>query len=105
MVASGGADGFARVYDIRSGTASPVARQNEPIKRVRFMEGPQPILATVGTNTLQYNDARSPTPMATVNLPERCYSMDLKKNLLVVATSERSLLLFDLRHPSTLLKV
>ncbi|ORY97808.1 WD40-repeat-containing domain protein [Syncephalastrum racemosum] len=104
LVVSGGADGFARVYDIRSGTPSSVAQLREPIKRVRFMDGPQPILVTAGTNTLQYNDVRSPTPMATLNLPERCYSMDLKKNLLVIATSERTVLVFDLRQPTTLFK-
>lgn len=38
--------------------------------------------------------------MATVQLPERCYSMDAAYPLLAVGTAGRHLLSYDLRQPT-----
>jgi len=43
--------------------------------------------------------------VATIQLPERCYSMDSIHQLLVVATAERKILLFDLKEPQKVYKV
>lgn len=48
---------------------------------------------------------RSPTPVATVQLPERCYSMDVQYPLMVVATAERNIQIFNLTNPNTAYKV
>jgi mRNA export factor len=45
-----------------------------------------------------------PTPIATVNLPERAYSMDTKDNLLVVGTADRQVSIFNLSNPTVIYK-
>lgn len=45
-----------------------------------------------------------PTPIATVNLPERAYSMDTKDNLLVVGTADRQVSIFNLSNPTVMYK-
>jgi hypothetical protein len=55
--------------------------------------------------TLRYWDGRSPTPVATVNLPERAYCMDVAYPLAVVATAERHVLIYNLTNPKVEYKV
>ena len=49
---------------------------------------------------MKYWDLRSPQPLATVQLPERCYAMDAAGDLLVVGTAERHVLIFNLANPA-----
>src|SRR4051794_16452915 len=56
--------------------------------------------------TLRYWDVRTAgQPKATVQLPERCYSMDVKQNMIVVATAERFIVIYDFRKPQEPMKV
>lgn len=43
--------------------------------------------------TVKCWDTRTPTPAATLQLPERVYAMDVKFPLMVVATAERHMVL------------
>jgi len=45
-----------------------------------------------------------PNPIATVNLPERAYTMDTKDNLLVVGTADRHIAIFNLANPTAIYK-
>ncbi|ORX49048.1 WD40 repeat-like protein [Hesseltinella vesiculosa] len=102
---SGGADKAARLFDISTGQSSQVAEHAEPVKSVRFLDQGQNILATGSYDkTLKYWDLRSPQPIGTVQLPERCYTMDTTGPLLVVGTAEKHVLLFDLNNPTTIFK-
>eukprot|EP00455_Lapot_gusevi_P012768 TRINITY_DN1611_c0_g2_i3.p1 TRINITY_DN1611_c0_g2~~TRINITY_DN1611_c0_g2_i3.p1 ORF type:complete len:219 (+),score=73.91 TRINITY_DN1611_c0_g2_i3:250-906(+) len=47
--------------------------------------------------TIRYWDGRAPQAQATVNLPERCYAMDVASPLMVVGTADRQVLIYDLR--------
>lgn len=44
---------------------------------------------------------RSPNPVFSYTLPERCYALDVKHPLLVVGTADRHLLVFNLQSPQT----
>lgn len=55
--------------------------------------------------TGQYWDLRTPTPVSTVQLPERCYSMDVQYPLMVVGTAERHIQIFNLTNPTAAYKV
>jgi len=49
--------------------------------------------------TLKYWDTRQASPALTVALPERCYAMSCVHPLLVVATAERHILVYNLSNP------
>jgi mRNA export factor len=57
------------------------------------------------THVLQYWDLRAPAPVATVTLPERCYTFDVQYPLMVVGTAERHVQIFNLTNPNTAYKV
>lgn len=127
-IVSAGADHAARIYDLQSGQATQVAQHDAPIKSVRWFETPQVngglvatgswdktlkvsvenvilILSGVNMEIRQYWDLRSSTPVLTVPLPERCYSMDVVYPLLVVGCAERIIRCYDLANPSAVSKV
>lgn len=54
---------------------------------------------------MQYWDLRTPNPVSTVTLPERCYAMDVVYPLLVVGTAERHVQIFNLTNPGTVFRV
>jgi len=54
---------------------------------------------------IQYWDMRTPNPVSTVQLPERCYTLDVSYPLLVVGTAERHVQIFNLTNPATPFKV
>jgi len=60
------------------------------------------ILAFVAT---KYWDTRSQAPVSVVQLPERCYTLDVAYPLLVVGTAERHILIYNLTNPTTPYKV
>ncbi|KAJ2549082.1 RNA export factor gle2, partial [Coemansia sp. RSA 1933] len=103
-VASGGADKAGRMLDIGTGQAVQVAQHDGPIRCIKFVEAENssPIIATASWDkTLKYWDLRQQSPIGTVNLPERAYAMDCNHPLLVVATAERKMLIFNLSNPTT----
>ncbi|KAI0692235.1 Poly(A)+ RNA export protein [Cytidiella melzeri] len=102
-ILSGGVDNAGRMFDIATGQSQQVAQHDAPIRNVRWIDSPHGgILATGGWDKkLKYWDLRTPNPVATVELPERCYSMDVKYPLLVVATANRHIQTFDLNNPTT----
>jgi WD40 repeat protein len=84
------------------------SNSDAPIKSCRWLETPNMTnMAVTGSwdRTIRYWDMRTPTPAATVNLPERVYSLDVKGNLMVVACAERHILIFNLTNPSVPFKV
>ncbi|KDQ13524.1 hypothetical protein BOTBODRAFT_111302 [Botryobasidium botryosum FD-172 SS1] len=99
---SGGADKAARMFDIQSGQAVQVAAHDAPVKCVRWIETPTGGYLATGSwdKTLKYWDTRSSNPIATVQLPERCYAMDVAYPLLVVGTAERHIIMIDLNNPT-----
>ncbi|KAJ7672129.1 WD40-repeat-containing domain protein [Mycena polygramma] len=103
---SGGADNAGRMYDVATGQATQVAQHDAPIKAVRWVDTPQAGILATGSwdKTLKYWDLRTPAPIATVQLPERCYSMDVQYPFLVVGTAERHIQIFNLTNPTAVYK-
>ncbi|KAF9223436.1 WD40 repeat-like protein [Gyrodon lividus] len=105
-VISGGADNAARMFDITNGQTTQVAQHDAPIKVVKWIETPQGGILATGSwdKTIKYWDLRTANPIATVQLPERCYSMDVQYPLLVVGTAERHIQIYNLTNPNTAYK-
>ncbi|KAJ4480037.1 WD40-repeat-containing domain protein [Lentinula aciculospora] len=104
-ILSGGADNAGRMFDVTTGTTSHVAQHDAPIKSVKWVDTQPGILATGSWDkTVKYWDLRTPQPVATVTLPERCYTMDVQHPLMVVGTAERHIQIFNLSNPTTAYK-
>ncbi|KAG0306372.1 hypothetical protein BGZ98_002490 [Dissophora globulifera] len=100
-LASGGTDKIGKLFDISTGQSTQVAQHEAPIKEVRWVDGPNPILATGSWDkTIKYWDTRQQTPISTITLPERLYSMDSVFPLLVAGTADRHVLIYNLNNPS-----
>jgi len=121
-VISAGADNTGRMYDLATGQATQVAQHSAPIKAVRWIDSPQGGILVTGSwdktikvrhktpkklpdLRMQYWDLRSSAPVATVELPDRCYSLDVQYPLMVVGTAERHVQIFNLSNPGTIFKV
>ncbi|KAH9902857.1 Poly(A)+ RNA export protein [Cubamyces lactineus] len=102
-ILSGGADNAGRMFDVTTGQSSQVAQHDAPIRVVRWIESPQGGVLATGSwdKTIKYWDLRTPNPVSTVQLPERCYTMDVVYPLMVVGTAERHILVFNLANPTT----
>jgi hypothetical protein len=48
---------------------------------------------------------RTSNPVSTVQLPDRCYTLDVAYPLMVVGTAERHVQIFNLSNPTTPFKV
>ncbi|EPT01716.1 Poly+ RNA export protein [Fomitopsis schrenkii] len=102
-ILSGGADNAARMFDVTTGVSTQVALHDAPIKCVRWIESPQGGVLVTGSwdKTVKYWDLRTPNPVSTVQLPERCYTLDAVYPLMVVGTAERHIQIFNLSNPTT----
>ncbi|TDL20804.1 WD40 repeat-like protein [Rickenella mellea] len=100
---SGGADNAGRTYDLQTGQSQQVAQHDAPIKSIKWIETPQGEILATGSwdKTLKYWDVRTPNPISTVQLPERCYTMDVVYPLLVVGTAEKHIQIYNLTNPTT----
>ncbi|CEQ41585.1 SPOSA6832_03312 [Sporobolomyces salmonicolor] len=126
-VISGGADKAARMMDLATGQTQQVAQHDEPIKCVKYFEAngqgmlggdrimgqgeallnlpaEQEALTLPRSQSLKYWDLRTPNPVATVQLPERCYTLDVVYPLMVVGTAERQIQIFNLNQPTQAFK-
>lgn len=54
--------------------------------------------------TIKYWDLRQQSPVATVQCQERVYTLDVKKNLLVVGTADRYINVINLNDPTKFYK-
>ncbi|KAJ2705650.1 RNA export factor gle2 [Coemansia sp. IMI 203386] len=103
-IASGGVDKAGRMMDVGTGQSVQIAQHDGAIRCIKFVEAENasPIVATAGWDKmLKYWDLRQQSPIGTVNLPERAYAMDCNNPLLVVATAERKVVIFDMANPTT----
>ncbi|KAF9484389.1 WD40 repeat-like protein [Pholiota conissans] len=103
---SGGADNAARMFDVTTGQPTQVAQHDAPIKVVKWVDTPQAGILATGSwdKTIKYWDLRTSNPVATVTLPERCYTFDIQYPLMVVGTAERHIQIFNLTNPNTAYK-
>ncbi|CCJ31150.1 unnamed protein product [Pneumocystis jirovecii] len=84
-VASVGTDKAGMLFDLQTGQNVQVAAHDAPIKSCRFIDGGNMgnILATGSWDKmLKYWDLRQQQPIGTIQLPERCYTMDVVNQLM-----------------------
>ena len=96
-VFAAGCDQTVRQWNLATNQATTVGKHDGPIKNVYCVkEANNMIITGSWDQTIKCWDARSPTPAASLPLPERCYALDVTHPLMVVGTAERKILIYDL---------
>ena len=72
-------DKTCKLWDLQSNQTVAIAQHEAPIKCVHWVQSPNYQLAITGSwdKTIKFWDARTPNPALTLQLPERCYCMDV----------------------------
>ena len=99
-VFSCGTDKAIRMWSLASGQTNQLSQQigahDAPVKGVEFIPSKSLVVSGGWDRQLKFWDCRSPTPAGQIELPERVYSMDVRDQLLVVATANRQIISYDL---------
>jgi mRNA export factor len=111
-LAAGDSNGNINLVDFRTAPASgqvkstPLKAHGEAIKGVRwFQTNGKDYLATGSWDkSIKFWDLQSADPLGTLDAGERVYSMDIKNDLLVVATAERHIHMINLADPTKIYK-
>ena len=99
-VFSGGCDNQAKKWDLGSNQTTQVAQHDGPIRHMAWIQQHNILCTGSWDKTLKYWDARQPNPVSVAQLPERCYALDVKQNLLVCGTAERHILVYNMQNPT-----
>ncbi|KAH8148181.1 uncharacterized protein LAJ45_07633 [Morchella importuna] len=106
-VISGGADKAARMYDLQSGVSTQVAVHDQPIRACRFIQPPngaEMLVTGSWDKSLKYWDLRQQAPVATLQLSERVYTLDVAQSLMVVGLAEKQIEIVNLANPTAIWK-
>lgn len=96
----GGVDGKLKMWALGSNQpAQALGSHAAGIKSVSVIDELGVVCTGSWDKTLKYWDGRSPNPSATVQLPERCYALDVCYPLSVVATADKQVVIYDLAKP------
>ncbi|KYQ91989.1 WD40 repeat-containing protein [Tieghemostelium lacteum] len=99
-VFTGGCDGKAKCWNLATNQMLQVGQHNEPIKELFWIEDKQVLVTGSWDKTIKYWDLRQPNPALNVDLSERIYAMDCNSPLLVAATADKKIVVYDLNNPS-----
>lgn len=98
-VFTAGADKAVRMWSLGqqppNGVPQQIGAHEAPVRSVAFISSTNMIVSAGWDKKLKFWDARSPNPVGQIDLPERCYDMDLAGNLLVVAMAGRQIYSYD----------
>ena len=99
VVFSAGGDKAVRMWQLGqtppNNTPQQIGAHDAPVKTVGFLNSSNLVVSGGWDRKLKFWDARTPNPVGVVDMPERVYAMDVRDNLLVVATAGRQILAFD----------
>merc|ERR1719382_153403 len=103
-VFSGGCDNKVKMKVLQTQQDQQIGQHVAPVKEVFSVDEMNMVVSGSWDKTLRFWNCQQPTHIATLQLPERCYCMDVKFPLLVVGCAERHLLIYNLQtiqqHPA-----
>jgi len=91
-------DKQVKCWDLASNQAVQVAEHQAPVKACRWVQTPSyAALMTVSWDkTIKFWDIRAPSPMLSLDLPERAYCADVDYPMAVVGTAGRGIVIYQL---------
>ncbi|KAL7199870.1 hypothetical protein ACSBR2_022055 [Camellia fascicularis] len=101
-VFSGGCDKQVKMWPLLSGgQPMTVAMHDAPITEIAWIPEMNLLVSGSWDKTLRYWDLRQSNPVHTQQLPECCYAFAARHPLMVVATADRNIIVFNLQNPQT----
>lgn len=100
MIFSAGCDKKACSYSLETGEVVTIGKHDAPIKTLHYFEEINALISGSWDKTVKFWDCRTHKPGLCLDATERVFCADLIPPLLVVATAQRRLLIFDIRVPS-----
>lgn len=101
-VFSAGVDKAVRMWSLATqapnSTPPQIGVHDAPVKSVQFIPSSNLIVSGGWDKKLKFWDARSPNPAGVLDLPERCYDMDCKGELLAVACADRKIISYNVQN-------
>lgn len=99
-VFSGGGDNAVRMWQLGqapppNNVAQQIGAHDAPVKGVGFLRSSNLIVSGGWDRQLRFWDTRQPKPVGSFEMPERVYDLDVRDNLLVVATAGRHIIAYD----------
>ncbi|XP_023248261.1 mRNA export factor-like [Copidosoma floridanum] len=96
-------DQMVKCWDLASNQSIQVAAHDAPVKTCHWIKGSSYSCLMTGSwdKTLKFWDLRTPTPMLTLNLPEKCYCAAVEYPIAVVGTAGRWFLTYKLEGQPT----
>ena len=99
-------DKQVKCWDLASDQVAQVAQHDAAIKTCHWIKGTNYTCLMTGSwdKTLKFWDTRTPQPMMSIQLPERCYCADVDYPMAVVGTAGRHVLIYSLENKPTQFK-
>ena len=95
-VFSVGCDKAVRMWQLgQSQQAQQIGAHDAPVKAVGYLSASNIVVSGGWDAKLKFWDKRQPNPVLVYDMPERVYDLDVRNNLLVVATAGRHILAYD----------
>jgi len=98
-VFSGGADNAVRMWKLGETPPNNIAQQigahDKPVQSVGFLQSSNLVVSGGWDGKLKFWDTRSPNPAGEFQLQERIHALDVQGGLMVVATANRQLVIYD----------
>jgi len=91
-------DKQVKCWDLATNQTIQVAQHDAPVKVIRWVKAPNYTALMTGSwdKTLKFWDTRSPNPIMSIDLGERCYVADVDFPMAVVGTANRGLIIYNL---------
>ncbi|CAG0914771.1 unnamed protein product [Notodromas monacha] len=91
-------DKTVKGWDLSSNQYVTIGQHDAPIRSVHWVKAPNYTCLMTGgwDRNLKFWDTRSPNPMLTIQLPERCYCADVKYPMGIVSTAQRGIIIYQL---------